>query len=96
MESITNFLTNGTIRRWAIGLFASAIIVANGKFQLGLTEFAIGSIAAIAIALITGSNYKEAQIALAEGQKTVSGNNNIVVQPPPVDDKEAAKRLSEI
>lgn len=75
METINKVVAalfgNGSVRRWGIGLIAMGVIAANGKFALGLTIEMLGMITSIAIALILGSNFKEAKEIEVEGQIAV-------------------------
>jgi hypothetical protein len=111
VELILNFVKSGTVRRWVIGLIASVILAVNGKFALGLSTETLGMITAIAIALILGSNYKEAQGIIAAGNaksaesaassistalaEAMANAPTVITSPPPTD-TEAASRLGKL
>lgn len=90
METVLKLFQTGTFRRWGVGLIVSALIAANAKFDLGLTIETMGMIAGIAIALILGSNYKEAQSTLASAQETVALAAMTPAASKPKTDSEAA------
>lgn len=62
---LKTLLTCGTARRIYAGLLATAIILANKKFNLGLDNAEVFAIAGTAVAYILGSNAKEAAVAKA-------------------------------
>ena len=72
--NLKELLANGTVRRWALGGLVTLIALANGKFQLGLSDAVMIGIITLAIAVLTGSNYKEAQVAIA-GVSTEAGTS---------------------
>lgn len=76
LPALTALYSNGTFRRIVWGVLATAIIICNAKFNLGLSDTAQYIIAGIAIALITGSNAKEAMISSVEAKAAgpVSGD----------------------
>lgn len=74
MQSVISFLLSGTGRRlivFAVGVLAVAL---NRKLGLELDTTEQGALVALIIAYLSGSNYKEAQLAraAAAGAKSAS------------------------
>ena len=78
METITDILTNPTVRRVAVGGLAAAIVALNKKLGLGLETVDIAGLVSLALGYIiqSGLNSKaqiiaDAQAAGAEAAATI-------------------------
>lgn len=94
MLTIATFLANGTVRRWALGAIVTAIIAANARFGLGLSETAIGVIGAGWVATVLGSNYKAAQEAIADAH--VAAGTSPLAPTAPVTPEAAAAAIAKL
>jgi hypothetical protein len=81
METVTNILTNPTVRRVAVGGIAAALVALNKKLGLGLDGVDIAGLVSLALGYILQSGLNSKAQILADAQAAAAAASAEVKTP---------------